>query len=110
MLDSLSRQGEPAAVVQFFKAPDAEKPIAFTTTDMDGLNSTTMSGGIYDTGFSYDGTTLTNMTSNAITASATCRSGCCDRHCRSAVWISAGKCVNSQDFPRKFNQLVIVTQ
>ena len=36
VLDSLTRQGEPAAVVQFFKAPDAEKPIAFTTTDMDG--------------------------------------------------------------------------
>ena len=36
ILDSLSRQGEPAAVVQFFKAPDAGKPIAFTTTDTDG--------------------------------------------------------------------------
>ena len=36
VLDSLTRQGEPAAVVQFFKAPDAEKPVAFTTTDMDG--------------------------------------------------------------------------
>ncbi|MBO7575105.1 MAG: TonB-dependent receptor, partial [Bacteroidales bacterium] len=36
ILDSLSRQGEPAAVVQFFKAPDADKPLAFTTTDTDG--------------------------------------------------------------------------
>ena len=36
ILDSLSRQGEPAAVVQFFKAPDTGKPIAFTTTDTDG--------------------------------------------------------------------------
>ena len=36
VLDSLTREGEPAAVVQFFKAPDAEKPVAFTTTDMDG--------------------------------------------------------------------------
>ncbi|MCR5351439.1 MAG: TonB-dependent receptor [Bacteroidales bacterium] len=36
VLDSLTRQGEPAAVVQFFKAPDMEKPVAFTTTDLDG--------------------------------------------------------------------------
>ena len=36
VLDSLTRQGEPAAVIQFFKAPDTEKPVAFTTTDMDG--------------------------------------------------------------------------
>ena len=36
VLDSLTREGEPAAVVQFFKAPDTEKPVAFTTTDMDG--------------------------------------------------------------------------
>ena len=38
-------------------------------TSMDGLTSTAMSGGIYGTGFSYDGTSLTKMTSNAITAS-----------------------------------------
>ena len=36
VLDSLTRQGEPSAVVQFFKAPDADKPVAFTTTDLDG--------------------------------------------------------------------------
>ena len=36
VLDSLTRQGEPAAVVQFFKVPDTEKPVAFTTTDADG--------------------------------------------------------------------------
>ncbi len=36
VLDSLTRQGEPAAVIQFYKAPDMEKPVAFTTTDADG--------------------------------------------------------------------------
>ena len=41
VLDSLSRQEEPAAVLQFFKAPDAEKPVAFTTTGTDGRFSRT---------------------------------------------------------------------
>ena len=36
VLDSLSREGEPSAIIQFFKASDMEKPIAFTTTDGDG--------------------------------------------------------------------------
>ena len=44
VLDSLSRQGEPAAVLQFFKAPDAEKPVAFTTTGTDGRFSQALSG------------------------------------------------------------------
>ena len=38
-------------------------------TSMNGLTTTTMDGGIYGTGFSYDGTSLTKMSSNAITAS-----------------------------------------
>ena len=42
VLDSLSRQGEPAAVLQFFKATDTEKPVAFTTTGTDGRFSQTL--------------------------------------------------------------------
>ena len=38
-------------------------------SSMNGVTSTTMNGGIYGTGFTYDGTSLTKMTSNAITAS-----------------------------------------
>ncbi len=34
--DSLSLQGEPAAVLQFFKAGETEKAIAYTTSDEDG--------------------------------------------------------------------------
>ena len=44
VLDSLSREGEPSAVLQFFKAPDYEKPIAFTTADADGRFSQVLSG------------------------------------------------------------------
>ncbi len=44
VLDSLTRQGEPAAVLQFFKAADLEKPIAFTTTDTDGRFSQILTG------------------------------------------------------------------
>ena len=44
VLDSLSRAGEPSAVVQFFKASDMEKPVAFTTTDVDGAFSQGLSG------------------------------------------------------------------
>ena len=43
VLDSLSRDGEPAAIIQFFKAPDFDKPVAFTTTDTDGKFSQTLS-------------------------------------------------------------------
>ena len=39
VLDSLTRQGEPAAVLQFFNASDSSKPIAFTQTDTEGLFS-----------------------------------------------------------------------
>lgn len=35
VLDSLTREGEPSAVLQFFRK-GGEKPIAFTTTDLDG--------------------------------------------------------------------------
>ena len=38
ILDALTHQGEPAAVLQFFKADDAT-PVAYTTTDMDGVFS-----------------------------------------------------------------------
>jgi hypothetical protein len=44
ILDSLSREGEPAAIIQFFKAPDMEKPIAFTTTDTDGHFTQNLTG------------------------------------------------------------------
>ena len=43
VLDSLSREGEPAAILQFFKAPDYDKPVAFTTTDNDGKFSQALS-------------------------------------------------------------------
>ena len=36
VLDSLTRQGEPAAILQFYKLPDTEKAVAFTTTDEEG--------------------------------------------------------------------------
>ena len=36
VLDSLTRQGEPAAILQLFQAGDTEKPVAFTTTDEEG--------------------------------------------------------------------------
>ena len=44
VLDSLSREGEPAAIIQFFKAPDMEKPVAFTTTGTDGKFAQTLTG------------------------------------------------------------------
>ncbi|MCR4860672.1 MAG: TonB-dependent receptor family protein [Bacteroidales bacterium] len=43
VLDSLSRQGEPAAVLQFFHEGDSDKPVAFTTTDTDGRFSQVLS-------------------------------------------------------------------
>ncbi len=36
VLDSLTRQGEPAAILQFFRTDDDSKAVAFTTTDVDG--------------------------------------------------------------------------
>jgi len=36
VLDSLTRVGEPAAILQFYKLPDTDKAVAFTTTDEDG--------------------------------------------------------------------------
>ena len=44
VVDSLSRVGEPSAVLQFFKLPDREKPIAFTTADVDGNFSQALTG------------------------------------------------------------------
>ena len=41
VLDSLTRQGEPAAILQFFRSGDASKPVAFTTTAEDGRFSHT---------------------------------------------------------------------
>ena len=36
VLDSLTRMGEPAAILQFYRLPDTEKAVAFTTTDNEG--------------------------------------------------------------------------
>ena len=44
ILDALTRQGEPAAVLQFFRADDAANPVAYTTTDLDGAFSQVLSG------------------------------------------------------------------
>ena len=41
VLDSLTRQGEPAAILQFYRLPDTEKAVAFTTTDENGAFSHT---------------------------------------------------------------------
>ena len=37
VLDSLTRQGEPAAILQFYKVDDPSKAVAFTTTDENGF-------------------------------------------------------------------------
>ena len=42
VLDSLTRQGEPAAILQFFRTSDASKAVAFTTTGEDGSFSHTL--------------------------------------------------------------------
>lgn len=56
VLDSLTRAGEPSSVVQFFKASDRSKPIAFATTDQDGHFVHTISGaGDYSLMFSNIG-------------------------------------------------------
>ena len=46
VLDSLTRVGEPAAILQFYKLPDTEKAVAFTTTDEEGrfFHTFTLSG------------------------------------------------------------------
>lgn len=44
VLDSLSREPEPAAVVQFFKAADKAKPIAYAVAGEDGKFSHVLSG------------------------------------------------------------------
>ena len=41
ILDAATREGEPYAIVEFFKAGDEEKPIAFATTDEAGKFSNT---------------------------------------------------------------------
>ena len=41
ILDSLTREGEPAAILQFFKVDDDSKAVAFTTTAEDGTFSHT---------------------------------------------------------------------
>ena len=43
VLDSLTRVGEPAAIIQFYRLPDLEKAAAFTTTDEEGRFSHTFS-------------------------------------------------------------------
>ena len=44
VLDALTRQGEPAAVLQFFRADDSATPVAYTTTDLDGTFSQVLNG------------------------------------------------------------------
>lgn len=44
ILDSLTREGEPAAIIQFFKADDLTKPVAYTTTDEEGRFTQTLTG------------------------------------------------------------------
>ena len=51
--DSLTREGEPAAVLQFFRANDLEKPVAYTTTDEEGRFAQRLDGsGLYEMLFS----------------------------------------------------------
>ena len=53
ILDALTKQGEPAAVLQFFRADDATTPVAYTTTDLDGTFSQVLTGkGAYTLFFS----------------------------------------------------------
>ena len=62
ILDALTRQGEPAAVLQFFKAGAADKPVAYTTTDLDGNFSQVLSGrGVYTLFFSGVGRQSRNV-------------------------------------------------
>ena len=51
--DSLTREGEPAAVLQFFQAENPEKPVAYTTTDEEGRFAQRLDGsGLYELLFS----------------------------------------------------------
>ena len=51
--DSLTREGEPAAVLQFFHAENPEKPVAYTTTDEEGRFAQRLDGsGLYELLFS----------------------------------------------------------
>jgi Outer membrane cobalamin receptor protein len=53
ILDALTRQGEPAAVLQFFSGDDTTTPVAYTTTDVDGFFSQVLTGkGAYTLFFS----------------------------------------------------------
>ena len=53
ILDALTRQGEPAAVLQFFRGDDIANPVAYTTTDLDGTFSQVLTGkGAYTLFFS----------------------------------------------------------
>ncbi len=56
VLDSLTRTGEPAAALQFFKADNPDQPVAYTTTYEDGTFSKEMEGiGMYELKFSNMG-------------------------------------------------------
>jgi len=44
VLDSLTRNGEPSAIIQFFKSEDLSKPIAYTTTGEDGRFTQELTG------------------------------------------------------------------
>ena len=44
VLDASTREGEPAAVLQFFNAADADTPVAYVITDMDGTFSQELPG------------------------------------------------------------------
>ena len=56
VLDSLTRNGEPSAIIQFFKTEDLSKPIAYTTTGENGRFSQELTGkGSYSLIFSNMG-------------------------------------------------------
>lgn len=56
VLDSLTRQGEPAAVISFFRSGEADRPAAFTVTAEDGSFEKAVPGkGSYELHFSNMG-------------------------------------------------------
>lgn len=56
VLDSLTRQGEPAAVISFFRSGEADRPAAFTVTAEDGSFEKAVPGkGNYELHFSNMG-------------------------------------------------------
>lgn len=56
VLDSLTRQGEPAAVISFFRSGEADRPAAFTVTAEDGSFEKVVPGkGSYELHFSNMG-------------------------------------------------------